>query len=541
MLKLEKTLNRLVNWFEKVGQLTYHAAPCSLEAVKKDYSTSKRLLVPSVENLLVEAVVGLDKIRRALMARGDKTWSSRWTFTLAAAGSAIGLGNMWKFPYITGEYGGGAFVFLYLVCIALIGIPIMMSEILVGRHARKSPISALSSIARESGGSSRWGLIGWMGVFAGFCILSFYSVVAGWALDYTVKVGSGAFRGQTSDEIGAAFGALVGDGSAQILWHSLFMLLTGFVIARGVHKGLERTIDIMMPALFVLLILMLVYSMLFTGHFMDGFNYLFAFDFSKTIFAYENAMGEACVAGAVGCEQVFTVKPLLAAMGHAFFTLSLGMAAIVTYGAYMPKSNHIPTTAVTVAMMDTAIALIAGLVIFPIVIANGMEPGQGPGLLFVSLTSAFAEMPGGSFLGAMFFLMVSLAALSSAISLLEPAVAYVTERFKVSRVVATSTYCVLIWFVGCLCAYSLAGESFQLFGKSLFDALDFLTANILLPLGGMLIALFAGWVVKTNVAEAELEFRSKLMFIVFVWLARVVAPAAVFVVFVSSLYKALAA
>ncbi|WP_243647353.1 sodium-dependent transporter [Aestuariirhabdus litorea] len=447
-----------------------------------------------------------------------ETWATRWTFILAASGSAIGLGNIWKFPFITGENGGGAFVLVYLLCIAMVGIPIMMSEVLIGRHARHNPITAMGQLARESGASRLWGGVGWMGVLAGIMILSFYSVVAGWSLDYTVELFAGNFNGMSSDEVGVAFGeGLLQDVTKLTIWHTVFMVLTAIVVALGIHKGLENSVKLMMPALFVLLLAMLVYSATQTGHFGQGFNYLFDFDFSK-----------------------LSWNAVLSAMGHAFFTLSLGMCAIMAYGAYMPKQASIGGTVITVAVLDTLVALIAGLVIFPIVFANGMEPSAGPGLLFVSLTSAFAQLPGGQFVGGVFFLLVSIAALSSSISLIEPSAAWVTERFNMGRVGAVTLLSLIVWVFGIACLLSLnvwSGAEYQLFGMGVFDLFDFLTANIMLPLGGMLIAIFAGWVMKRSVVLNELALKSLVRFNLWRSMVRVISPLAVFVVFVMTLYQ----
>ncbi|WP_426414744.1 sodium-dependent transporter [Aestuariirhabdus sp. LZHN29] len=446
------------------------------------------------------------------------TWATRWTFILAASGSAIGLGNIWKFPFITGEYGGGAFVLVYLLCIAMVGIPIMMSEVLIGRHARHNPITAMGQLARESGASRLWGGVGWMGVLAGIMILSFYSVVAGWSLDYTVELFAGNFNGMSGDEVGKAFGeGLLQDVTKLTIWHSVFMAMTAIVVALGIHKGLENSVKVMMPALFVLLLGMLGYSATQTGHFGEGFAYLFDFDFSK-----------------------LSMDAVLAALGHSFFTLSLGMCAIMAYGAYMPKQASIGSTVITVALLDTAVALVAGLVIFPIVFANGMEATQGPGLLFISLTTAFAQIPGGQILGGVFFLLVSIAALSSSISLIEPSAAWMTERFNLGRVTSVVVLSLIVWVLGIGCLLSLnvwSGAEYQLFGMGLFDLFDFLTANIMLPLGGMFIAIFAGWIIKRSVVLNELALKSLVRFNLWRAMVRVISPLAVFIVFVVTLYQ----
>ena len=439
-----------------------------------------------------------------------QTWTHRWTFVLAAAGSAIGLGNLWKFPYITGVNGGGAFVLVYLVCIALVGLPIMMAETALGRHGRHSPIIGMRELARESGVSRWWGAVGWMGALTGFLILSFYSVVAGWAIAYTVDMFSGVFQGMDASQVGGSFETLLGDPLQLTLWHTLFMVMTGVVIARGIHKGLESSVRVMMPALFVLLLAVLGYSIIESGHFVDGLTFLFSFN-----------------------PEDLSWDAVLAAMGHAFFTLSLGMCSIMAYGAYMPKKASIARTAGAVVVLDTAIALIAGMAIFPLVFANGMEPGAGPGLLFVTLTSAFASLPGGQIFGGLFFLLVVLAALSSSISLVEPTVAWAVERFPVGRAGATAVYCALVWLFGLGTVLSFnewSGEESQIFGMTFFELIDYITANITLPLGGLLIAIFAGWVMKRSYIYKEMNL-SLGAFNLWRAMCRIIAPLCVLTIF----------
>ena len=439
-----------------------------------------------------------------------QTWTHRWTFVLASAGSAIGLGNLWKFPYITGVNGGGAFVLVYLVCIALVGLPIMMAETALGRHGRHSPIIGMRELARESGVSRWWGAVGWMGALTGFLILSFYSVVAGWAIAYTVDMFSGVFQGMDASQVGGSFETLLGDPLQLTLWHTLFMVMTGVVIARGIHKGLESSVRVMMPALFVLLLAVLGYSIIESGHFVDGLTFLFSFN-----------------------PEDLSWDAVLAAMGHAFFTLSLGMCSIMAYGAYMPKKASIARTAGAVVVLDTAIALIAGMAIFPLVFANGMEPGAGPGLLFVTLTSAFASLPGGQIFGGLFFLLVVLAALSSSISLVEPTVAWAVERFPVGRAGATAVYCALVWLFGLGTVLSFnewSGEESQIFGMTFFELIDYITANITLPLGGLLIAIFAGWVMKRSYIYKEMNL-SLGAFNLWRAMCRIIAPLCVLTIF----------
>lgn len=441
-----------------------------------------------------------------------KTWNNRWTFMLAAAGSAIGLGNIWKFPYIAGQYGGGAFVLVYLLCIALVGIPLLMAETAIGRSTRLSPLNAMRKLTSDAGVFRGWEVIGWMGMVTGFIILTFYSVVAGWALSYAWDLLTGVFNGMSADQIGGEFEALTASAPRQILWHTLFMVITVLITARGVHKGLEKGLQVMMPTLFVLLFAMLGYSILATGEFMRGFHFMFDVDFSK-----------------------ITGEAVAAAMGQAFFTLSLGMCALMAYGAYMPANNSISRTALNVAFLDTLMAIISGLIVFPIVYAHGLEPSAGPGLLFVSLTSAFANITGGSILGFIFFTLVGIAALSSAISLIEPSLSWVTERFAINRVLATWLIGGAIWLVGLGSVFSFnIWADVKFFDKTIFDLAGYMTDVFLLPLGGALTAIFAGWIIKRSVMSNELAM-SVGLFNVWRVAVRIIVPVAVALILYTAL------
>jgi NSS family neurotransmitter:Na+ symporter len=429
-------------------------------------------------------------------------WSSRLVFILAATGSAVGLGNIWKFPYITGENGGGAFVAVYLVCIAIVGVPIMMAEIMLGRRGRQSPINTMASLSREEGGNRAWSVVGWSGVLAGFFILSFYSVIAGWALAYVIRAASNSFSGIDGAGVEVMFGELVGDPERVLAWHTLFMLMSMFVVARGVKAGLEKAVTYLMPALFVLLLVLVGYAYS-TGYFVQGLEFLFKPDFGRLFHQCE------VVAGIEQCE--ISGSPVLVALGHAFFTLSLGMGAIMVYGSYMPRQTSIARSAILIASLDTLVALVAGMAIFPIVFANELQPGAGPGLIFQTLPIAFGAMPGGHLFGTLFFLLLVFAAWSSAISLIEPAVAWLVENRGMTRIRASAWIGATTWILGLGSVFSFniwSGESFQLFGMTFFDLLDYLASNIMLPLGGILIALFSGWVMKKESSRDEFSMSS---------------------------------
>ncbi len=455
-------------------------------------------------------------------------WSSRLVFILAATGSAVGLGNIWKFPYITGEHGGGAFVLVYLLCIALVGIPIMIAEVMLGRRGRQSPINTMRSLLAEEGAHRGWSLLGWSGMIAGFLILSYYSVIAGWALAYVFRTGSGLFVGATADGVSAIFGEFAGSPERLLGWHTLFMLMTMIVVARGVRSGLEQAVKFLMPALLVILLLLVGYAMA-SGDFMHGVRFLFQPDFSR-----------------------LDQGAILVAMGHAFFTLSLGMGSIMVYGSYLPKEASIASSAVIIALADTAVALLAGMAIFPIVFGNGLEAGAGPSLIFQTLPLAFGQMPWGSFIGGLFFVLLVFAAWSSAISLIEPAVSWLVENRGWSRVYASTMTGAVTWALGIASIFSFSGVTLQdiilslvggegepaaggLLAMTVFDILDYLTANIMLPLGGLFIALFAGHVMSRESVREELAMRSPLMFRLWFGTVRTVTPVLVVLVFLSAI------
>jgi len=442
-------------------------------------------------------------------------WSSRWTFILAATGSAVGLGNIWKFPYIAGENGGGAFVLVYLLCILMVGIPIMVAEVMLGRCGRHSPINTMRYLTEKAGLHGAWNAIGWLGVVAGLMILSYYAVIAGWALHYIGHMASGTFQGVTAEQAGIIFNALLADRDTLIFWQTIFLLLTVTVVIGGVTKGLGVAVRVLMPQLFVLLVLLLVFGYR-QGDFARGFSFLFSFNY-----------------------EALTWEGVLEALGHAFFTLSLGMGAIMAYGAYMPEHARIGRTVVAVGFLDTLIALVAGLAIFPIVFANPtIEPSSGPGLMFISLPVAFGNMPGGLLFGSVFFVLVTLAAWSSAISLIEPAVAYLVESRNFHRITANLLLGMLAWVVGLgsVLSFNVWSES-RIAGFNFFEFMDFLTSSVMLPLTGLFIAIFVGWIMRPQSVRDELSDESDRVFWLWCMIVRYISPLAVLVVFVMGIYK----
>jgi len=438
-------------------------------------------------------------------------WSSRMTFVLAAAGSAVGLGNIWRFSYMVGENGGAAFVLVYLACVALVGLPILVAEWLMGRRGQKNPVDTMAELAKENGKSRAWLGIGITGVLAAFLILSFYSVIGGWSLNYTLSTVLGTFSGQDSESIGDMFSGMLASPGTLLLWHTAFMALVIAIVARGVTKGLESAVRSMMPALVILMLILAGYGMT-TGHFGEAMAFMFRPEWS------------ALDGGVV-----------LAAMGQAFFTLSLGMGIMMAYGSYLGQDVNLISTARTVIILDTAIALLAGMAIFPIVFANGLSPGEGPGLIFVTLPLAFGNMAGGTILGLMFFLLLTFAALTSAISLLEPTVEMLEERTSLPRVSAALISGAAVWLLGVAALLSFNVWSDVLFlGLNIFDLLDTFTAKFLLPLTGLGSIVFAAWCLDRKSVEQELGLSAAG---VTAWnvIARVVAPIGVVVVFVTGL------
>ena len=434
-------------------------------------------------------------------------WSSRMAFVLAVTGSAVGLGNIWKFPYIAGQNGGGAFVLVYLLCVVVIGMPVMMSEILIGRRGRRNPVATMALLGQEEGGSRKWSWVGGMGVIAGIFILSYYSVIAGWTVAYVVKSATGSFAGATAEIVGRQFGSFVGNWKLVAFSHTFFMALTVFVVARGVQRGLEQAVRFMVPALLLMMLVLLGYS-ISTGYFGQGLAFMFTPDFSR-----------------------LTWDSVLAAMGQAFFSLSIGMGAIMAYGAYLPEETSITGASGAVVLADTGIAILAGLVIFPLVFANGLNPGDGPGLVFDTLPLAFGQMSGGVFFSTVFFVLLSFAAWTSAIGLMEPAVAWLVEHMNRSRTQAAVSVGGLIWVLGfgSVLSFNVLSD-FKFLKGTIFDNIDFLTTNIMLPLGGLLISVFAGWVMCRNSSADELGGAGSLYTL---WrvLARFVAPLGILFVF----------
>lgn len=436
-------------------------------------------------------------------------WSSQWIFILAATGSAVGLGNIWKFPYVAGQNGGGAFILIYLLAVVVI-LPIMTSEILIGRRGCGSPVHAMQRLSAEFGLHRAWKGVGLMGVAAALLILSYYSVIAGWTMAYFFRAGAGIFERATVDGVEHIFSDLTGSSEKLLAWHTLFMVITSGVMGWGIKDGLEKVVKFMMPLLFFLFLALLVYAAVET-ELGAAFKYMFVFDFSK-----------------------ITGDGVLAALGQAFFSLSLGLGAIMAYGSYLPAHIPIVRTSFVIAGMDALVAIIAGLVVFSLVFHHGLEPGQGPGLVFQTLPLVFGSIPGGETLGAVFFFLLFVAAWTSAVSLVEPGVSWLTDRWRIGRGPAACIIGFAAWLLGLGSVFSFSdAENWTVFGRTVFDSFDFLTANVLLPFGGLLIAIYGGWKLPAFVLREELNVKSEGFYRFWRFMLRYLSPIVIGAVFIS--------
>ncbi|MGB8714325.1 MAG: sodium-dependent transporter [Onishia taeanensis] len=409
-------------------------------------------------------------------------WTTRRAFILAVTGAAVGLGNIWRFPYMTGENGGSAFLLLYVAFVLLLGLPVMMAEILVGRAGRRSPTQSLAHLAMSAGRSPHWRWLGLFGALTVFLILSFYSVVSGWSIEYLVESLNGDFVGMTPPEVGGMFDSFLADPLRMTFNHTLFMLLTMTVVAGGVSNGLEKLNNLLMPMLYLLLIVLAGYAAT-----TDGFGPALAWLFTPN-------------------PAAITVEVVLNAMGHAFFTLAVGACALMAYGAYMPDHQSLPRAAVAVAALDVLVALLAGIAIFSVVFSQGMDPAEGPGLMFVTLPIAFAELPGGSIWLAIFFLLLLLATWTSSINLAEPMVAGL-QGLGLKRGQAAAIVGVAVWALGLLSvlSFSTMKDVDWIGGMNFFELVTTVPTDLFLPVGGLLIAIFAAWVMSRDTALRALD------------------------------------
>ena len=448
-----------------------------------------------------------------------ETWSSTRVFILAAVGSAVGLGNIWRFPYLAGENGGGAFVLVYVAAVALVAMPMLAAELLIGRRGRQSPINTMRTLAGEEGASPAWRFHGWLMITIAVLGPSFFSVISGWCLAYIPLAASGAFVGIDAARSSEMLQTLMDSPGRMIAWHGVFMALTVVIVAGGVNRGLARAVKLLMPTLFVLLLFLVVYAALI-GDFGSGFRFLFTPDFSK-----------------------IDANVVLTALGQSFLSVSVGVGVMMTYGAYLPGAASIPRGVAIIACVDTMVALVAGLAIFPIVAAYGLAPDEGPGLIFATLPIAFGQMPAGTFVGTLFFVLLILAALTSSIGLLEVVVSWLTEETHLSRRTLAIVAGVVTWIIGIGSALSFNLWSeftplsmFSLFEhETFFGLIEYLTANIMTPISVLLIAVFGGWVMAAGSTRLELGLGDGMRFRAWRFLIRYLAPFAVAIIFVINL------
>ena len=441
-------------------------------------------------------------------------WGSKVGFILAAAGSAIGLGNIWKFPYVTGENGGAAFVLIYLISVVLLGLPIMIAELVIGRHTEKDPVGAFKAML----GGTGWVIIGYMGVLSGFFILSFYSVIGGWTLGYIVN----SITGLTSSlkDIGTAkvaFNEFTHDTGMVVLYHFLFIAACVFIVIRGIKNGIERWSKVLMPLLFIIIIVLIVRGLSMDGA-IDGVVFFLKPDFSK-----------------------INTDSVLSALGQSFFSLSLGMGAIITYGSYLSREDKILHSAIYIVILDTVIAIMAGLAIFPAVFAMGLNPNSGPGLIYHVIPAVFANMAYGGVFATLFFLLLFIAALTSGISLLEVVVAYITDEKGWSRKKAVLIFGTVIFLLGVPSALSFnVMENITIFvGNNFFDFMDKLTSNFMLPIGGFFIAIALGWKYGLDKTMHELDPDTRIISLKELWAFTIkfVSPILVLLVFIFNIIK----
>lgn len=426
-------------------------------------------------------------------------WSSQFTFLMAAVGIAVGLGNLWRFPFQTGQNGGAAFVLIYLLCVALIAWPILSAEIAFGRAKRLSAVGSTSALAKDAGRTRNWGVIGLVGALAGFIVLTTYSAVAGQIMAFSVM----AFAGEFADHAPGAALPLYDGALLKIVWFSLFLTLTVLVVARGLKNGIEKLVTILMPMFFFLLLALSIYSIT-SGAPGAAINYLFKPDFSA-----------------------ITPEVVLAAMGQAFFSIAVGSAGMITYGAYLDRKENITANAGIIAGADTLVAIIAGLMIFPIVFAYSLNPAAGMGLIFEALPNIFADMPAGNLVGGAFFFLAFIAALTTSISMLLVTVAIAKEWLGWGQARASIVLGLIAWTIG-------AGA---LFVHGMAEAIDYLAGNVMLPLGGLLVAIFAGWILPRDTMRRELYNSSEKLFRIWRFLIRWLCPAAVTLILIFGIYS----
>lgn len=443
----------------------------------------------------------------------ENSFASKIGFILAAAGSAIGLGAIWKFPYVTGTSGGGAFLLMFLLFTLLLGLPLLIGEFIVGRSSQKTALLAFKQL-----GHGRWSFLGYLGVLACFLLLSFYSVIGGWVLIYIGLGLSGALSGRTPDEFGAVFGDVVSSPTTALLGQFLFLFFTVLIVLRGVEAGIERMSKILMPLLFVSFIVLVIRSLTLEGA-MEGVRFFLQPDFSKV-----------------------TGESVLFALGQAFFSLSLGVAAMLTYASYIKTKGTLNRSANMIVLLNIAVSLLAGLAIFPAVFASGLDPAEGPALLFVVLPAVFNQVPLGGFFMVLFFLLFTFASITSSIAMLEVVVAGLTDRLKEKRQVSKqkvtliTTLCVFAVGIPSALSFGLLSDVQILGGRTFFDTMDYIVSYVLMPTGALLTSIFVGYVVDQRILKEEIETSEtgKKLYPIWRALIRYVIPVTIVIVMIST-------
>lgn len=441
-----------------------------------------------------------------------KTWSSKLGFILATTGAAVGLGNLWRFPYVAGTHGGGTFVLLYIICVALIGIPIMFAEMHLGKLTRQNPVDALKTLSLANKRSPHWKNLGYWGALGLILVLSFYSVVAGWALYYLNWALSHDFASLNPQAVQDSWVFLQASPGTMIFWHSLFLTLNGVIALAGIQAGLERSTRIMMPTLYATLIALVVLAWQHYG--LDqAIAFLFTFDWNQ-----------------------LNLSNLIAALGHAFFTLAIGAGALLTYGAYAPKESSLIQSAFIVATLDVAVALLAGLAIFPWIFGHGLAASEGPGLMFEALPLSLLSLPGGHWIASGFFLLLALAALTSSINIAEPLIVLLHEKCQLSRHKATLLTLASAWLLGLVSIFSFnVWQDVKIANATLFELITNGVTEVILPLGGLGFSLFAGWIMSDEALEKGFSHHEKRLRIYCIFCLRYIAPIAMATIFLSKM------
>jgi len=449
----------------------------------------------------------------------QERWSSRASFLMAAVGFSVGLGNIWRFPYVTGENGGGAFLIIYLVGAFGIAYPLLIGELLIGRRGRLSPTGSLRRLAREAGHSERWGAVGGLAVFCVFAVLTFYTVIAGWTIDYFLGSLTGRLAGLSAEASSNAFAGLLASPARMLFWHSVVVVATVLILRRGLRAGIERAVRFLMPALFLSLVVLVGYAAV-TADLGPTFAFLLVPDFSRV------TLGTAAVA-----------------VGQAFFSIGIALASLMTFGAYLDRDVSLPRSAAMIVTADTLAALLAGFAIFPIVFSAGLEPSSGPGLLFQALPFAFGQMPGGAVFGSIFFFLLVAAALTSCLGGMESVIAWADEHWGIARGTGAVLSGIAVWMVGIfsILSFNLWSGFYPLdfiptfAGKTVFGILDFTAANILLLLGGLLTSIFLGYRLPRDVASEESGLGGGMSFAVWRFSVRYVAPVVLLILLIAGL------